>query len=43
MEEINKYIMNFDRDLFPIETINFECLHFLFILIIDFFDSHDPD
>lgn len=43
MEEINKDNMNFDRDLFPIEMINFEYLHFLFILIIDFFEAHDPD
>lgn len=43
MEEINKYNMNFDRVLFPIEMINFEYLHFLFILIIDFFEAHDPD
>lgn len=42
MEEINKYNMNFDRVLFPIEMINFEYLHFLFILI-DFFEAHDPD
>lgn len=43
MEEINKYNMNFDRVLFPIEMISFEYLHFLFISMIDFFEAHDPD